>query len=132
MAIAIIHHLDPVHHLCGKASKAKIEDENVHTAASSSMMPPLPAICIASSKDLAPNGLAPSPTVPASAFPASNNSSIPVVAPSPTSPFLVMVDLLLLQWQQALFVVSLVNGAPMPSPAAAIAIAPLPSLCYFL
>eukprot|EP00957_Ditylum_brightwellii_P145941 11113707-Ditylum_brightwellii.AAC.1 len=39
-----------------------MEDENVHMAAISSMMPPLPAVCIASSKSLAPNGLAPSPT----------------------------------------------------------------------
>eukprot|EP00957_Ditylum_brightwellii_P084939 6459003-Ditylum_brightwellii.AAC.1 len=36
-----------------------MEDKNVHTATSSSMMPPLSAICIASSKDLAPNGFAP-------------------------------------------------------------------------
>eukprot|EP00957_Ditylum_brightwellii_P070499 5357128-Ditylum_brightwellii.AAC.1 len=70
MAIAIIHHLNTNHHLCRGASKAKMKDENVHTVASSSMMPPPPAICIASSKGVAPNGLAPSPTVPAGAFPA--------------------------------------------------------------
>eukprot|EP00957_Ditylum_brightwellii_P077268 5872060-Ditylum_brightwellii.AAC.1 len=47
-----------------------MKDENVHTVASSSMMPPLPAVCIASSKILAPNGPAPLPTLPASDFPA--------------------------------------------------------------
>eukprot|EP00957_Ditylum_brightwellii_P110105 8397238-Ditylum_brightwellii.AAC.1 len=54
-AIAIIHHLDTIHHLCRGVSKAKMKDENVHTATSSSMIPPLPAIYIASSKGLAPN-----------------------------------------------------------------------------
>eukprot|EP00957_Ditylum_brightwellii_P147528 11235089-Ditylum_brightwellii.AAC.1 len=39
-----------------------MENENVHTSASSSMMPPLPEVCIASFKGLAPNNLAPSPT----------------------------------------------------------------------
>jgi len=72
------------------ASKAKMKDENVHTAAISSMMPPLPAVCIASSKGLAPNGLAPSPTAPAGSFPAGNNNSLPVAAPSPVSPFQTM------------------------------------------
>jgi len=114
--------------LCGGASKAKMKDENALTAASSSMMPPPPAVCIASSKGLAPNGLAPSPTAPASAFPAGNNSGVPVAAPSPVSPFPVMADLSSPQWQQALFAASLANGAPMPSPAAAIATAPSPSL----
>eukprot|EP00957_Ditylum_brightwellii_P032584 2469606-Ditylum_brightwellii.AAC.1 len=44
------------------------------------------------------------------------------------SPFLVMPELLSPQWQQALFVVSLANGAPMPSTIAAISTAPSPSL----
>eukprot|EP00957_Ditylum_brightwellii_P047293 3593018-Ditylum_brightwellii.AAC.1 len=70
MAIAIIHHLDPIHHLCDRASKVKMKDENVHTATSSSMMPPPSGVYIASSNGLAPYGLAPSPTVPAGAFPA--------------------------------------------------------------
>eukprot|EP00957_Ditylum_brightwellii_P002131 163952-Ditylum_brightwellii.AAC.1 len=39
----------------------------------------------------------------------------------------VMVELSSLQWQQALFAVSLANGAPMPSTAAAIATAHSPS-----
>eukprot|EP00957_Ditylum_brightwellii_P043259 3278362-Ditylum_brightwellii.AAC.1 len=97
MEIAIIHHLDPIHHLCSRASKVKMEDESVHTAASSSIMLPLPAICIASSKGLSTNGLAQSPTAPANAFQADNNSSIPVAAPSPVFLFPVMAALSLPQ-----------------------------------
>eukprot|EP00957_Ditylum_brightwellii_P052831 4005037-Ditylum_brightwellii.AAC.1 len=56
MAITIVHHLDPIHHLCNKASKAKMEDDNVHMAANSSMMHPPPAGYIPSSKGLCLTG----------------------------------------------------------------------------
>eukprot|EP00957_Ditylum_brightwellii_P096294 7333917-Ditylum_brightwellii.AAC.1 len=90
MAIAIIHHIDPIHLLCSGASKASMKDENAHMAVNSSMMPPLPTVCIAYSKGLAPYGLAPSPTTPAGLFPAGNNISVPVAAPSSMSPFQTM------------------------------------------